>query len=175
MRPPVQGALFQSRASVTVAFLAASNAWNADYCEQCSRGVVFVTLLRCAKTAARIEILFGVEAYGDVQHTVLDGGPDLMRPLPNYFGHLLYVVWGENGQFLWLNMLQFNDLVQRQHHHNECTMLHKANIPPERSVLSCISFLCSALATSKSCQIFGDIVYSLHSIAAQKSILRTVR
>jgi len=42
---------------------------------------VFVTCLRCAKTAERIRFLFGVETTGNPRHTVLDG-----VPLPLGFG-----------------------------------------------------------------------------------------
>jgi len=33
--------------------------------------------LRCAKTAERIEVLFGVKPLGSTGNFVLDGGPDL--------------------------------------------------------------------------------------------------
>jgi len=57
----------------------------------------FITRLRCAKTAERIDVLFGVETPGDRKSIKLDGGYHLprqyeggsMRPLTNYFGHLL--------------------------------------------------------------------------------------
>jgi len=63
-------------------------------------GGVFVILsivcLRCAKTADRIEVLFGVETHGDPRHIILDGSLDaqivrrgLMQSLPNYVGLLL--------------------------------------------------------------------------------------
>jgi len=38
-----------------------------------------VTRLHCAKTAERIEVLFGIETYGDPGHIVLDGGADPPR------------------------------------------------------------------------------------------------
>jgi len=37
---------------------------------------MFVTRLSCAKTAERLEILFGVETLGDPRHVVLDADPD---------------------------------------------------------------------------------------------------
>jgi len=74
-----------------------------------------VTPAGCAKTAERIDVLFGLETLGNPRHIALDGGhhptprtdsriidhnsPHLMyypgggcsvRPLPNYFGHLLH-------------------------------------------------------------------------------------
>jgi len=59
-----------------------------------------VTRTGCAKMAERIDVLFGVETPGDPRNTVLDGGhhPSLrvrgcsMRPLPNYFGHVLFFI-----------------------------------------------------------------------------------
>jgi len=47
----------------------------------------------CAKTAARIEVLFGVEISTGPRNTVLDGNPNLqtdsMRPWSDYFTHSL--------------------------------------------------------------------------------------
>jgi len=48
-----------------------------------------VTRLRCAKTAKKMEVLFGVETLGDPRHIVLDVVPITlqrgvsMRSLPN--------------------------------------------------------------------------------------------
>jgi len=56
------------------------------------------TRLWVAKTAERIEVLFGVKTLGNQRNIVLDGGPDppsargrevhSMQPLPNHFGLL---------------------------------------------------------------------------------------
>jgi len=37
---------------------------------------LFVTWLRCAKTAEPTEVLFRMETFGELRHTVLDGGPN---------------------------------------------------------------------------------------------------
>jgi len=57
------------------------------------------TRLSCAKTAERIEVLFGVKIFGGPRNIVLDGDLDpptarrgeahSMQPLPNHFGLLL--------------------------------------------------------------------------------------
>jgi len=57
-----------------------------------------VRRLRRAKTAERIEVLFGVKTLGGQRNIVLDAGPDpprrgkedahSMQTLPNYFGPL---------------------------------------------------------------------------------------
>jgi len=39
----------------------------------CQSPSLSVTRLRCAKTAERIDVLFGTDTPGDPRHTVLDG------------------------------------------------------------------------------------------------------
>jgi len=55
----------------------------------------FSCLPRCAKTAERIDVLFGIGTLGDPRLIVSDGvsmrREGSMRPLPNYFGFLLLV------------------------------------------------------------------------------------
>jgi len=43
----------------------------------------------CAKAAERIDFLFGVKTPGDRRNIALEGEMGSMRPLSNYFGHLL--------------------------------------------------------------------------------------
>jgi len=56
--------------------------------------LVFVTRLRPAKMAERIDVLLGVETLWHPWNSVSDGSFDFpmysMRPSPNYFVHLLY-------------------------------------------------------------------------------------
>jgi len=47
----------------------------------------------CAKTAERIDVLFGVETLGDPRNEERKGGS--MRPLPNYIGHLFLSLHNE--------------------------------------------------------------------------------
>jgi len=83
-----------------VGIKAASNAWDAAYCNRWSRSVMcvsqfaslFVMRLRFASMAKRIEVLFECRVSGTFRNIVLDWSPDFptdsMRPSTNFFGHL---------------------------------------------------------------------------------------
>jgi len=64
-----------------------------------------VTRTECVKTAERIDVRFRVEAWNP-RNSALDGDPHSpwrweggsMRPLPNYFGHLLRLLVARSGK-----------------------------------------------------------------------------
>jgi len=65
------------------AVLGIRRARGAEYCVRCFRRLLVcksvslsVVQLRCANTAERIEILFGVESLGYPRNIVSNGGPD---------------------------------------------------------------------------------------------------
>jgi len=53
--------------------------WIVDYCDWWSTASVSLSHDCCANTAFRIEVLLGVETFGDPKNIVLDGSPNFQR------------------------------------------------------------------------------------------------